>query len=80
MTYDTKCYELAAHFLSDHEHEERDVVHLARSIQRSVEDWLEWFAQGRSFATEKQGIRLGRPIGHEHCPGCVNCGRGHSNR
>ena len=29
---------------------------------------------------EKAGVKKLAQVGHENCPGCVNCGRGHSNR
>lgn len=40
MSYDTKCEELAEHFLQDEEHDQNDVAELAQVIQDAVENWF----------------------------------------
>lgn len=41
MSYDPACYDLAAHFISDHPELERLRDKLAQHIQDAIEEWIE---------------------------------------
>lgn len=41
MSYDSKCYDLAEHFIGSQPELERLRTSLAQHIQTTVEDWLE---------------------------------------
>ena len=43
MSFDSKCYDLAEHFLSDEPalQSERNRNRLAQAIQDAIEDWIE---------------------------------------
>jgi hypothetical protein len=40
-TYDSKCYDLAEHFLQDDPAKQAVAGELAAHIQRAIEDWFE---------------------------------------
>jgi hypothetical protein len=42
VSYDTKCHELAEHFLGDHPYlnDKGHVEELAETIQQAIEDWI----------------------------------------
>jgi hypothetical protein len=58
MTYDTKCYELAKHFLQDgpFKGHEPAAANLAEAIQQAIEDW---FIYNRNHSARAPVMDLG---------------------
>lgn len=55
--FDSKCEDLAEHFLSEEPHTDRDVFDLAQAIQDAVETWFfgrEGHAQVIAIMTEEE--------------------------
>jgi len=55
MSYDSKCYDLAEHFLGSHPEGERIRKALAQHVQDCVEGWIEMEA-------DRIKADLGRPL------------------
>ena len=63
MSYDTKCYDLAAVFLEDEQDvTENDRDRLAQHIQTQIEDWLQFYRKSPMIITVN-GDRCDLPRG-----------------
>lgn len=67
MAYDTKCHDLACHFLEDEPklNSEHKRSALAQTIQTAIEEWIEWeernMARLAAFASTQQSARAEKP-------------------
>jgi len=61
MSYDSKCYELAEHFLQDSPHINTEATRhrFAQYIQTGVEDWLS--TEESDYAEAKAGTSQAKP-------------------
>ena len=78
-THDSKCFDLACHFLSDVEARPDEHDDLAQVIQDAIEDWLSYRENRAEAAYERQQESLmeNGPDDSAYRRDMINAGRGH---